>query len=58
MKMLSILDPLWSSKSVEVIKKAEECGEYMGRLNQLNELMSQQKAQLENILSEMRGLTQ
>jgi len=55
-KMLSILDPLWSSKVGEIIEETEKCGEYIGRMNQLNELMSQQNQELEKIAFEMKGL--
>jgi hypothetical protein len=54
--MLSILDPLWNSKLGEAIPKIEEMGEYIGRLKQLNELMSQQEQELENIVSEMNDI--
>jgi outer membrane murein-binding lipoprotein Lpp len=58
LEALSILDPLWSFKLGEAIPKIEEMGEYIGRMKQLNELTSQQKQELENIVSEMRGLIQ
>ncbi len=54
---MSVLDPLLGSKIAGLIEKAEECGEYIGRCDQLNELASQQQQELENIVSEMRGLT-
>jgi len=54
---MSVLDPLLGSKIVEFTGKAEEYGEYIGRCDQLNELISQQAQELENIVSEMRGLT-
>jgi chromosome segregation ATPase len=57
-KMLSILDPLLFSKLSEIMRKVEECGEYVGKYNQLNELMTEQQNELEKIISEMRGLTQ
>ncbi len=54
---MSVLDPLLGSKIVKLTEKAEEYGEYIGRCDQLNELISQQGQELENIVSEMRGLT-
>lgn len=55
---LSVLDPSLSSKIAELIKKTEEYGEYVGRCDQLNELISQQQQELENIVSEMKGLVE
>jgi len=55
---MSILDPLLSSKIAEAVLKANECGEYIGRCDQLKELISQQSQELENIVSEMKGLMQ
>jgi len=54
---MSVFDPLFSSKVAEVILKVEECGECVGRCNQLTELINEQTEELENIISEMRGLT-
>jgi len=54
---ISVLDPLFSSKVAEVVLKAKECGEYIGRCNQLNDLIDDELQELENIASEMRGLT-
>ena len=54
---MSVLDPLLSSKIAEVVLKAKECGEYIGRCDQLNELVDDQQQKLENVVSEMRGLT-
>ena len=54
---MSVLDSLLGSKIAELAEKAEEYGEYVGRCDQLNELTSQQGRELENIASEMRGLT-
>ena len=54
---ISVLDPLFSSKVAEVVLKAKECGEYIGRCNQLNDLFNDELQELENIASEMRGLT-
>jgi len=54
---LSVLDPLLSSKIAELIEKAEEYGEHVGRCDQLTELINEQMQELENIVSEMRGLT-
>ena len=56
MNKISVLDPLFSSKVAEVVLKAKECGEYIGRCDQLNELVDDQQQKLENIVSEMRGL--
>jgi hypothetical protein len=56
-KMLSIPDPLLFSKIAELNEETEKCGEFIGRMNQLNELMSQQAHELDNIISEMKGLT-
>lgn len=53
---LSVLDPSLSSKIAELIKKAEEYGEYIGRCGQLSELINEQTQELENIVSEMKGL--
>ena len=53
---MSVLDPLLSSKIAELALKAKECGEYIGRADQLTELVSEQEQELENIVSEMRGL--
>ena len=53
---LSVLDPSLSSKIAEVVLKAEEYGEYLGRCEQLNELINEQTQELENIVSEMEGL--
>ena len=55
---MSVLDPLLGSKLVRLTEKAEECGEYIGRCDQLNELISQQGQELENIDLEMCGLTE
>ncbi len=55
---MSIFDQSLSSQIVEITKEVEECGEYIGKCNQLNELMSQQNQDVENIVSEMRGLIQ
>lgn len=57
MNKISVLDPLFSSKVAEVVLKAKECGEYIGRCNQLNDLIDDELQELENIASEMRGLT-
>jgi uncharacterized protein YunC (DUF1805 family) len=54
---MSILDPLLSSRIAKVVLKAKECGEYIGRCDQLNELINEQQHELESIVSEMRGLT-
>ena len=54
---MSIIDPQLGSKIVELTEKAEEYGEYVGRCDQLNELIIQQGQELENIVSEMKGLT-
>ena len=54
---ISVLDPLFNSKVEEVVLKAEECGECIGRCDQLNELVDQQEQELEKVVSEMRGLT-
>jgi len=53
---MSVLDPLLSSKILEAFLKAKECGEYIGRCEQLTELISEQTQELENIVSEMKGL--
>jgi len=53
---MSILDPLLSSKIAEVVLRAKECGEYIGRCDQLNELINEQQHELECIVSEMKGL--
>jgi len=53
---MSVLDPLLSSKIAEAVLKAKECGEYIGRCEQLTELINEQTQELENIVSEMRGL--
>ncbi len=58
MKGLSINDPLFSSKLVDGIMKAEECGESIGKCKQLVDSISQQLKELENIGSEMHGLVQ
>jgi len=55
---LSVIDPSLSSKIAELIKKTEEYGEYVGRCDQLNELISQQQQELENIGYEMKGLVE
>lgn len=54
---MSILDPLLSSKIAKVVLKATECGEYIGRCDQLTELINEQQHELENIAYEMKGLT-
>ncbi len=54
---MSVFDPLFSSKVAEVVLKAKECGEYVGRCNQLTELTNEQMEELETIISEMWGLT-
>jgi len=53
---MSIFDPLLSSKIAEVVLRAKECGEYIGRCDQLNELINEQQHELECIGSEMKGL--
>lgn len=54
---MSVFDPLLSSKVTEAVLKAEECGEHIGRCDQLTELINEQTQELGNIVSEMRGLT-
>ena len=54
---MSVLDPQLGSKMAKLIEKAEEYGEYIGRCDQLNELMTQQGQEMENMVSEMQGLT-
>lgn len=54
---MSKLDPLLEIKLPELVLAAKEFGEIVGRCDQLNELMSQQNQELENIVSEMKGLT-
>ena len=54
---MSVLNPQLCSKIAKLIEKAEEYGEYVGRCDQLNELTTQQGQELENIVSEMQGLT-
>jgi len=54
---MSVLDPTLFSKLEGLLLKANEYGKYIGRCDQLNELISQQGRELENIVSEMRGLT-
>ena len=53
---MSALNPSFNSKVVELVLKGKECGEYIGRCDQLNELVSQQGRELENIISEMKEL--
>ncbi len=53
---MSILDPSLSSKIGKVVLRAKECGEYIGRCDQLNELINEQQHELECIVSEMKGL--
>jgi len=54
---MPVLDPQLGSKIAQLIEKAEEYGEYVGRCDQLNELMIEQGQELESIVAEMRGLT-
>ena len=53
---MSVLDSLLSSKIAEAVLKAKECGESIGRCEQLTELINEETQELENIVSEMKGL--
>ena len=54
---MSMLDPSLEAKLVELVLIAKEFGELVGRCDQLTELINGQTQELENIVSEMRGLT-
>ena len=53
---MSVLDPTLFSKLEGLLLKANEYGKYIGRCDQLNELVDQQGQELEKIVSEMRGI--
>ena len=53
---MSMLDPALEIKLPELILKAKEMGESVGRCDQLTELIEDQKQKIDNIVSEMRGL--
>jgi outer membrane murein-binding lipoprotein Lpp len=54
---MSMFDPALETKLPELILKAKEMGELVGRCDQLTELIEDQKQKIDNIVSEMRGLT-
>jgi len=54
---MSMLNPSLEAKLVELVLIAKEFGELVGRCDQLTELINEQTQELENIVSEMRGLT-
>ena len=49
-------DPSLGAKLVELVLIAKELGELVGRCDQLTELINEQTQELENIVSEMKGL--
>lgn len=53
----SIFAPSYNSKLTELIEATATLGKYSGKVEQLNELMDEQKHELEKIVSEMKGLT-
>ena len=53
---MSMLDPSLEAKLVELVLIAKEFGELVGRCDQLTELINEQTQELENIVSEMKGL--
>lgn len=53
---MSIYDPALSSQIGVLITKAEECGEYIGKCKQLNELSSEYKEKIDKIILEMISL--
>lgn len=53
---MSLLDPRIGQKLGEIVIKAEECGSYRGRNEEVNDLVSELADEIQDILAEMRGL--
>jgi hypothetical protein len=53
---MSMVNPALQTKLPELILKAKEIGELVGRCDQLTDLINDQKQQIDNIISEMKGL--
>lgn len=54
---MSMLDPSLEVKLAELVLTSKEFGELVGRCEQLTDLINERTQELENIASEMRGLT-
>jgi hypothetical protein len=56
LQSMSINNPNLSSTLTKLVDESIKCGEYKGKIEQLDYLLNFQKQQLENIVSEMKGL--
>lgn len=58
LQLMTTNNPNLGSTITHLVDESIKCGEYKGRVEQLDDLVNVQKQQLEYIASEMKGLTQ